>query len=295
MEFSYLTRPDLEELSLNMWLCMRSFRITNKPRLISIFEGSNVMNQFLKHAKGLAKNPLGIIALFISLIYGFASLVLGLSSSNLAPSERIILIWFIVLFPILILITFVFLVIKHHQKLYSPSDFRDDESFLRTFSPEKKFQEEYRQHLDDAGNSDEAQSTKETKKKSTKEKSNRSEALSYEDFQNTYILAENLALGHYERKYDQKINKHVVLRGFPEEIFDGVIENEDRIIGIEIKYIPTLTISDSTLKAITNRIQKFKYFVNARGGEKPITYIIAFVRICSFPGTKNSETSADGH
>ena len=62
------------------------------------------ITKFLKDAKGFAKNPLSIIALFISLIYGFACLVLSTSISNLTGlSERLPLIWFIIIFPLLIL------------------------------------------------------------------------------------------------------------------------------------------------------------------------------------------------
>lgn len=96
---------------------------------------------FIENAKGLAKNPLGIIALFISLIYGFACLVLSTSISNLnGSSERLPLIWFIIGFPIIILIGFVFLVTNHHQKLYSPSDYGNAESFLKTIEGSKKFE-----------------------------------------------------------------------------------------------------------------------------------------------------------
>lgn len=42
---------------------------------------------FGETAKSLARNPLGIIALFIVLIYGFASLVVGFSS-RLEDTER---------------------------------------------------------------------------------------------------------------------------------------------------------------------------------------------------------------
>jgi len=99
------------------------------------------MIDFINNAKGLAKNPLGIIALFISLIYGFACLVLSTSISNLTEvEERLPLIWFIILFPIIILIGFIFLVTKHHQKLYSPSDYGNPESFLKTIDSSKKFE-----------------------------------------------------------------------------------------------------------------------------------------------------------
>jgi hypothetical protein len=98
------------------------------------------MINILERSKGLAKNPLGIIALFISLIYGFACLVLSTSISNLISSERLPLIWFIIGFPIIILLAFIYLVTKHHQKLYSPSDYGSAESFLKTIEGSKKFQ-----------------------------------------------------------------------------------------------------------------------------------------------------------
>jgi ABC-type transport system involved in multi-copper enzyme maturation permease subunit len=99
------------------------------------------MMNFIENAKGLTRNPLGIIALFISLIYGFACLVLSTSISNLQDSsERLPLIWFIICFPIIILIGFVFLVTKHHQKLYSPSDYGNAESFLKTIEGSEKFE-----------------------------------------------------------------------------------------------------------------------------------------------------------
>lgn len=53
-------------------------------------------------AKGLAKNPLGVIALFIVLVYGFASLVTAFGSS-FSAGERIPLIYFLIVFPVLVL------------------------------------------------------------------------------------------------------------------------------------------------------------------------------------------------
>ncbi|MCK8495913.1 hypothetical protein M0L20_28865 [Spirosoma sp. RP8] len=94
--------------------------------------------EFLQSAKGLTKNPLGIIGLFISLIYGLATLVLSTSISNLpSPSERLPIIWFIIVFPFITLGCFVFLVIRHHPKLYSPSDYGSTDLFLKTFEVQK--------------------------------------------------------------------------------------------------------------------------------------------------------------
>jgi hypothetical protein len=81
-------------------------------------------------ARGLAKNPLGIIALFIVLVYGLAALVTAFTGS-LSASERLPLIWFLVLFPILVLAVFAWLVSSHGGKLYGPGDYRDEENYIR--------------------------------------------------------------------------------------------------------------------------------------------------------------------
>ncbi|HEY3598674.1 MAG TPA: response regulator [Paraburkholderia sp.] len=81
-------------------------------------------------AKGLAKNPLGIIALFIVLVYGFASVVTAFASS-FSHDERIPLIYFMVTFPVLVLGVFAWLVSNHSPKLFAPADFRNEENYVR--------------------------------------------------------------------------------------------------------------------------------------------------------------------
>ncbi len=91
---------------------------------------NNPISPFGDTAKGLAKNPLGIIALFIVLIYGLASLVTAFAGS-LTASERLPLIWFLVIFPVIVLIVFAWLVSRHSGKLFAPSDFRDEENYVK--------------------------------------------------------------------------------------------------------------------------------------------------------------------
>ena len=105
--------------------------------IYSFIMKKNTFDPF-KQIKDYAHNPLGIVAMFISLIYGFAALLLGLSADKLTANERTPLIWFIIFFPCLILIVFYRLVTKHHGKLYSPSDYREDSSFLETISPAER-------------------------------------------------------------------------------------------------------------------------------------------------------------
>lgn len=96
----------------------------------------STLGEFGSAANNVSRNPLGIVALFIVLLYGIAGLVLGTSADNFAPSERLPLIWFLVLFPVAVLAVFAWLVSRHHQKLYAPADYKTDDAFLKTLTPE---------------------------------------------------------------------------------------------------------------------------------------------------------------
>jgi CheY-like chemotaxis protein len=90
---------------------------------------SDGLDSFGKTARGLARNPLGIIALFIVLVYGIAAIFVGFTS-NLEIIERLPLIYFLVLFPVLVLGVFAWLVSRHAGKLYAPGDFENEENYL---------------------------------------------------------------------------------------------------------------------------------------------------------------------
>ena len=86
--------------------------------------------EFGKTAISLARNPLGIIALFIVLVYGLACIVL-ISASSLPSNERIPIVYFLVIFPVLVLASFIWLVSNHSGKLFAPADFRNEDNYVR--------------------------------------------------------------------------------------------------------------------------------------------------------------------
>nr|WP_321298345.1 hypothetical protein [uncultured Sphaerochaeta sp.] len=91
----------------------------------------NLSSDFSKRAVDLSKSPLGIIALFIVLVYSIAGIVFGFSINELVGSERLFLLCFIVFFPVLVLIAFFVLVTKFPNCLYPRSEFDSDEGFYR--------------------------------------------------------------------------------------------------------------------------------------------------------------------
>ncbi len=224
-------------------------------------ENSNVTG-FINNSKGFAKNPLGIIALFISLIYAFACLVLGIASNYLEKYERLIFIIFLVSFPIIILISFMFLVTKHFRKLYAPSDFKDERNYLETIdimSQKSRIQNQF------------------IESKIQTDNHSKTSTSSNKNYRN-YLIVENLILRIVEKDYNLPLRRNVKFKNH-ECSFDCIIEGADIFVGIEIKYY--FNIEDNHVETIAmhlrrklhtfQRISK-EYFPDKR--RKYILYIV---------------------
>lgn len=76
------------------------------------------------------RNPLGILAMFISFAYLAMVVCFTVGMDKLCGRvERLSIIGFLVLFPFVILSVFYNLITKHNGKLYGPRDYRRDEVF----------------------------------------------------------------------------------------------------------------------------------------------------------------------
>lgn len=80
--------------------------------------------------KGYTNNPLGFIPAFIMLVYAAIMLILVFTQSDkLRQTDITALVYFLVLFPVILFIGFLWAV-KYHFKLYAPKDYNDDDSFF---------------------------------------------------------------------------------------------------------------------------------------------------------------------
>jgi hypothetical protein len=179
---------------------------------------------FLKGAKDFARNPLGIIALFISLIYGFASLLLNSAAENLTVQERWPLIIFIVVFPILVLVTFYKLVTNHHGKLYAPGDFKDDKSFLRTLSPEEQ-EEKLEKEIEESLSGDEKSelSPVETIRSESIEQEREKQQRSHREFRDDLKNIENSLINSISSELKVEAERNVGI-GETEAKFDAFLQ-----------------------------------------------------------------------
>jgi hypothetical protein len=84
---------------------------------------------FWENVVKLSRNPLGIIGLTISCVYGIE--VYGFSSTAAGDPERVVLTWFTVIYPFFAGCGLYRLITTHHTKFYGPGDFRDEGTFER--------------------------------------------------------------------------------------------------------------------------------------------------------------------
>lgn len=246
--------------------------------------------EFPSNIKNLTRNPLGIIALFVSMIYGFSCLVLSTSITNLKDSyERLPLIWFVIIFPIIILIAFVHLVKFHHEKLYSPGDFRDDESFIQTIDENKrnsKIQDEV-SNLETSPRSEESGELIYSKEITPVKKTVDLNLITDRNvlFQNSsellkiYTNSEKWALNELNLKYKVILKPQVRLNTAVENFeFDGYGSNRSSTFIVEVKFWQ-YSRSDKKLKL---KIQEFlskkpRIDIAFRRQFKKITIVIAIV------------------
>lgn len=80
---------------------------------------------------GHIKNPLSVIAIFASIVEVSSVLVLP----HLEPDNQNIYIWFLIGFPILLVLLFFYTLNENHRVLYAPSDYKNEDNFNYFYVP----------------------------------------------------------------------------------------------------------------------------------------------------------------
>ncbi|MGA2325562.1 MAG: hypothetical protein ABSH05_04680 [Bryobacteraceae bacterium] len=221
------------------------------------------VSEFGRTAQRLSRNPLGIIALFIVLVYGIAGLVLGYSSPNLQPSEKLPLIWFLVLFPIIVLGAFLWLVTRHHVKLYAPYDFPDKEGFFRAMTPA-----EQRQRLDAEVEAIQAEAVVAPDHRTLAVEMEGSGIAQAVSIRHAYVLAEELAFREIEREFGMPVQRNVAIGS--DIGLDGILLHHGKPMAIEVKF----TRQPSWRRLVEHTLPRLERVLERSG---PMNVVLAIV------------------
>lgn len=199
------------------------------------------------------RNPLGIIGLFIVFIYGIASYTFNTIIEHVGIVLKSSLVWFIILFPCIILWVFYWLVTRHHHKLYAPKDFENPDHFMDTIS--RATPDEVNQKLQEEVSS-QFSSTKEPLHCDKEETSveelyktlNHSQItklfhLSRREHMENAREAEYLALKALSEQYKYEFEQNIKIGDI---IVDGFSDGGEVKTVVEIKYVTSQYFSNSS-------------------------------------------------
>jgi len=214
------------------------------------------------------RNQLGVIALLIFLIYALASSVIGFSG-HIEPAQKWPLVWFLVVFPLLVLGIFGWLLSRHHGKLVvAGTEAFSTEMFLATLTSDQQRRKLSKSlHLFEAatagiqGNIIEADH-------------NTSSTATAFDARAVYIVAEDLVLRQIELDRGPNFMRHVTLEGVP---FDGVIVKDDRITGVEVKFMTSAHVRQSFIEALLDNAEYAATRLKRTRPNASFTFLLAIV------------------
>lgn len=180
------------------------------------------------------RNPLSIIALFVSFCYLTISIVMSLNITYFSNFERECLVFFICMFPIIIFVAFIFLVVGFHEHLYSPKDFRTDKAFYGITADDNEIKTKREEEIEN-NFCFTAISSKEDR------------IVKLDEY-------ESKALQIIERKYSLFLRRNIKIGNF---IFDAIgISNDRSNYLIEVKVCPNMNLLHRIAKRMVDTLQQ---------------------------------------
>lgn len=193
------------------------------------------------------KNPLTVIAIFAGSAEISGTAILPFLEGE---SQRIY-IWFLMLFPFILIIFFFSTLNWNHKVLYAPSDFTNEDNFVNILK-KVSIQETLSNLKNDIQDSEEYIKENNLTKTFNETKNNESTSKNIKDSENDAKLVRNitmqriqetqmaelLVLNKLEKEFNVSIQRGMMLKvGNSKIIFDGVAQIGTRLTGIEVKYI----------------------------------------------------------
>lgn len=218
------------------------------------------------------KNPLTVIAIFAGTAELSGTAILPFLEAN----SQMIYIWFLMLFPLFLIIFFFLTLNFNHKVLYAPSDFQNEDNFLGLLNKAsvQEVVSNLEQNLNEAvekSSSIESDVYVEPRDESvdqydgvsgsgiTKEERSKQDEI-IRDITRQRLkdvrLAEVMVMRKLEKEFKQPIERDMKLgNNNTSVVVDGIIKSGDNLIGIEVKYFRTnKSFNRSILSQLKNRL-----------------------------------------
>ena len=208
------------------------------------------------------KNPLTIIGVFASIIEVCGNCVLP----QLNEECQFYYMWFLMIFPFLLVICFFVVLWFKPKNLYAPSDFQDENNFIKCMFPaspqdilNQKIQDiEFEKSVNDAtdqkGNHNNGNTPIATLDQPT-ENNNHNHC----DRLRKYLAVENAVMDYVSRKYQTTVTREIGIQcQFERIFFDGFFYQNDKRYFLEVKYVTRLVLIKQHIDLVTKKIMRSK-------------------------------------
>lgn len=211
---------------------------------------------------GPIKNPLTIIAIFAAIAEISGTAVLPF----IAPANQATYVWFLIVFPILLIVLFFLTLNFNHKVLYAPSDYQNEDNFLRSL-PRATFAEKVLKiEAEIAEEATEPEAVLQPEKTpalvgevspSVQGATLSNQSLVRRSPQASYMLAEELIFRKLSKEFSAEIQREVKLGSLGGRyIFDGIVRDKGVTTVIEVKFLRHALMSSMQLRDTLGRIQQ---------------------------------------
>lgn len=215
--------------------------------------------------KNFLRNPLGVIALFVTICYFIAGLVFSVGLDKLSgTTERLPFIWFVIIFPVIIFVGFIYLVCFHHTKLYGPGDFKNEANFVELTKEERKTK-----YMKEAAESsvDEEQTPMniENSAELIKNENSNIRALAYSAENSAHLAIQKLN-AIYNTKFNEEVRDN-------RSVYDAIGIIDGNLYVVECKYVRN-HVTINHLRNTYQQILRYRESMSRQDPQMVIVYVL---------------------
>lgn len=209
---------------------------------------------------GPIKNPLTIIAIFAAIAEISGTIVLPF----IASANQFIYVWFLIIFPSLLIVLFFLTLNFNHKVLYAPSDYQNEDNFLRSL-PRASLAEKVMKIEAEIAEEETATRNLPTSEEAAPASTNAPIAVERSLSQHniirrsahaSYVLADELIFQKLSKEFSSEIQREVKIDSLSRRyIFDGIVREKGTTTVIEVRFLRGPMMSSIALRDTLSRIQ----------------------------------------
>jgi len=226
---------------------------------------------------GHIKNPLTVIAIFAAIAEISGTTVLPF----IEPGNQGLYVWFLMLFPVFLVGIFFLTLNFNHKVLYAPSDYKNEDNFLKSFrrATAEEWEEKYREEYEEA-----AEETRTEGKQDAGNHADQGQRNSFNRDRNSMLmanafLAERLAINKLSKdlNLDFKTDVRFETPSHRKIIFDGLALDGDTIHAAEIKLFRNEHVNPSRIDKVLLESEVMKGHLKGIDSKEFILHFVAVI------------------